>query len=104
MAVIVSVATLAAAFITDVTAKLLPPMPAFLEEAMKQDQTLLLIPQRDILEADPELSGLYPIGTVAKVKQVLKNGGDTQRVLVTGMYRARISEITLLTSSLIPSS
>ena len=36
MAVIVSVATLAAAFITDVTAKLLPPMPAFLEEAMKQ--------------------------------------------------------------------
>lgn len=36
MAAIVSVATLAAAFITDVTAKLLPPMPAFLEEAMKQ--------------------------------------------------------------------
>jgi membrane protease YdiL (CAAX protease family) len=36
MAVIVSVATLAAAFITDITAKLLPPMPAFLEEAMKQ--------------------------------------------------------------------
>jgi membrane protease YdiL (CAAX protease family) len=36
MAVIVSVATLAAAFITDATAKLLPPMPAFLEEAMKQ--------------------------------------------------------------------
>ena len=35
MAVIVSVATLAAAFLTDVTAKLLPPMPAFLEEAMK---------------------------------------------------------------------
>lgn len=35
MAVIVSVATLAAAFLTDITAKLLPPMPAFLEEAMK---------------------------------------------------------------------
>ena len=36
MAVIVSVATLAAAFLTDVTSKLLPPMPAFLEEVMKQ--------------------------------------------------------------------
>lgn len=36
MAVIVSVATLAAAFLTDITTKLLPPMPAFLEEAMKQ--------------------------------------------------------------------
>ena len=36
MAVIVSIATLAAAFLTDITTKLLPPMPAFLEEAMKQ--------------------------------------------------------------------
>ena len=36
MAVIVSVATLAAAFLTDITTTLLPPMPAFLEEAMKQ--------------------------------------------------------------------
>ena len=36
MAVIVSVATLAAAFLTDITTKLLPPMPAFLEESMKQ--------------------------------------------------------------------
>ena len=36
MAVIVSVATLAAAFVTDITTKLLPPMPEFLEQVMKQ--------------------------------------------------------------------
>jgi membrane protease YdiL (CAAX protease family) len=36
MAVIVSVATLAGAFLTDITAKILPPMPALLEQAMKQ--------------------------------------------------------------------
>ena len=38
-----------------------------LDEAMKNDQTLLLIPQRDITEDDPDLKGLYSIGTVAKV-------------------------------------
>ena len=64
-----------------------------LEEAMKLDQTLLLIPQRDILDTDPDLSGLYPIGTVAKVKQVLKTQGENLRVLVTGLCRGRISEL-----------
>ena len=65
-----------------------------LDEAMKLDQMLLLIPQRDILDADPDLSGLYPIGTVAKVKQVLKTQGENLRVLVTGLCRGRISELT----------
>ena len=65
-----------------------------LENAMDHDQTLLLIPQRDISVDDPEDKDLYPIGTVAKVKQVLKTSGETIRVLVTGLYRARIQELT----------
>ena len=65
-----------------------------LEEAMKRDQTLLLIPQRDISEDDPALEGLHAMGTVAKVKQILRAQGETIRVLVTGLYRARIQELT----------
>ena len=34
-----------------------------LEAAMKADQTLLLVPQKDIMDDDPDLSRLYPIGT-----------------------------------------
>ena len=64
-----------------------------LDAAMKSDQTLLLIPQKDILEDDPGLNGLYSIGTVARVKQVLKTHGENLRVLVTGVCRARISEL-----------
>ena len=64
-----------------------------LEAAMKQDQNILLIPQRDLTENDPDLSGLYPIGTVAKVKQVLKTQGENLRVLVTGLCRARINDL-----------
>ena len=65
-----------------------------LEEAMKRDQTLLLIPQKDISEDDPGLEGLHTMGTVAKIKQILRAQGDTIRVLVSGLYRARIQELT----------
>ena len=43
-----------------------------LEEAMKHDQVLMLVPQKNILDEDPKLSDLFPIGTVVKVKQILK--------------------------------
>ena len=49
-----------------------------LEEAMKKDQTLLLIPQKNIIDDDPGLADLYPIGTVVKVKQILKAQGENK--------------------------
>ena len=64
-----------------------------LEDAMKRDQNIMLVPQRDIVENDPSLEGLYTIGTVAKVKQVLHAQGENLRVLVTGICRARIQEL-----------
>ena len=64
-----------------------------LDAAMKGDQTLLLIPQKDILVDDPKLIDLYAIGTVCKVKQVLKTQGENLRVLVTGLRRAKITEV-----------
>ena len=65
-----------------------------LDAAMKGDQTILLIPQRDLMKDDPNLEDLYTFGTVAKVKQVLKTQGENLRVLVTGICRARISDLT----------
>ncbi len=65
-----------------------------LEAAMKQDQTLLLIPQKDMMVDDPKLIDLYTVGTVAKVKQVLKTQGENLRVLVTGICRGKIAEMS----------
>ena len=64
-----------------------------LEEAMKGDQMLLLVPQKDIVDEDPGYSGLFTIGTVVKVKQILKAQNDNIRVLVTGLRRAKITEM-----------
>ena len=65
-----------------------------LEAAMKADQTLFLVPQKDLLVDDPKLADLYSIGTVAKVKQVLKTQTENLRVLVTGICRGRITELS----------
>ena len=65
-----------------------------LEAAMKRDQILLLVPQKSIVDDNPGLKDLYPIGTVVKIKQILKTQGESIRVLVAGLYRAKISEMT----------
>lgn len=65
-----------------------------LEHAMKADQRIFLVTQRDILDDEPTERQLFPIGTVAKVKQVLRMQGDLVRILVEGEYRACVTEMT----------
>ena len=64
-----------------------------LEEAMKHEQLLFLASQKDLSEDDPDLPDLYSVGTVGKIKQILKSQGENIRVLVTGLYRARAAEL-----------
>ena len=64
-----------------------------LEVCMKADQKIFLVPQKDIVIDDPGFADLYSVGTVVTVKQVLKNQGDTLRVLVNGICRAKITEV-----------
>ena len=66
---------------------------AALEACMLQDQTIYLVAQRDIETEDPALEDLYPMGTVAKIKQVLNMPGETLRVLAEGIERARLLDL-----------
>lgn len=65
---------------------------AALEEAMVNDQELLLVTQKDAKMDDPGFDDIYHVGTVSKIKQLLKLPGDTIRVLVEGLKRGRIVE------------
>ena len=65
---------------------------AALEEAMINDQELLLVTQKDAKMDDPGFDDIYHVGTVSKIKQLLKLPGDTIRVLVEGLRRGRIVE------------
>ena len=65
-----------------------------LETAMKGNQRLLLVPQKNILDDDPGIADLYTFGTVVQVKQVLRHQGENLRVLVSGLCRAKLIEMT----------
>ena len=65
-----------------------------LEAAMRKDQIMMLVPQKDIIVDDPNLKDLYNIGTVVSVKQILKSQGDTIRILVNGIHRARLLSLS----------
>ena len=70
-----------------------PKSALALEAAMKENQTLFLTPQKDIMVDDPKLGDLYTVGTIVQVKQVLKAQDENLRVLVTGLSRGRITEM-----------
>lgn len=61
-----------------------------IERAMNEDHMILLMPQKDITTDDPSLSDLCTVGTVARIRQVLKGQNNTIRVLAEGEYRARV--------------
>lgn len=64
-----------------------------LEEAMINDQLIFLVAQKDASTDTPGEEDIYNIGTISKVKQLLKLQGDTIRVLVEGISRAEIKNI-----------
>lgn len=64
-----------------------------LEEAMINDQKIFLTTQLDIDIDLPTSEDFYKIGTICKIKQMLKLPGDTIRVLVEGLSRGRVEEI-----------
>lgn len=64
-----------------------------LEEAMINDQLIFLVTQKDAHTDLPTTEDFHEVGTVSKIKQLLKLPGDTIRVLVEGINRAQIKEI-----------
>jgi len=64
-----------------------------IEEAMLEEQLIFLVAQRDPSIEDPEPEDIYAYGTIAKIKQLLRLPGDTIRVLVEGISRAKIAEM-----------
>jgi len=64
-----------------------------LEEAMMMDQKIFLSSQMEVEVDLPTGSDFYKVGTVSKIKQMLKLPGDAIRVLVEGVDRGKIIEI-----------
>ncbi|SDN57860.1 endopeptidase La [Alkalicoccus daliensis] len=64
-----------------------------LEQAMVEDNFIFLLTQKEVATEEPNDKDLYTVGTVAKVKQMLKLPNGTIRVLVEGIERGRVKSI-----------
>ena len=62
-----------------------------LEKAMVDNHLIFLTTQKDISLDEPGEEDLYHMGTLTKVKQMLKLPNGTIRVLVEGLNRAEVS-------------
>jgi ATP-dependent Lon protease len=62
-----------------------------LEKAMVDDHLIFLTTQKEISIDEPVEDDLYNMGTVTKVKQMLKLPNGTIRVLVEGLQRGKIT-------------
>lgn len=60
------------------------------EEAMLKDQRIFLATQKDPNIENPDFEEINEVGTIAQIKQLLRLPGDTIRVLVEGIERARV--------------
>jgi ATP-dependent Lon protease len=61
-----------------------------LERAMVEDHMILLCSQSEVNIEEPTEEDIYKVGTIAKVRQMLKLPNGTIRVLVEGVTRAEI--------------
>ena len=61
-----------------------------LEQVMTQDKQILLSSQRDPGEDDPSEDGIFRVGVLANVLQLLKLPDGTVKVLVEGRARVQI--------------
>lgn len=66
-----------------------------LEKAMIMNQQIFLATQKDENTDLPTIDDFYHVGTIAKIKQMLKLPGDSIRVLVEGVSRGEIKEVVL---------
>ncbi len=57
------------------------------DAVMQKNQLVFLTAQTEVYIDDPSMDELYRVGTVARIKQVLKMPGENIRVLAEGLYR-----------------
>ncbi|MDQ6958866.1 MAG: endopeptidase La [Mariprofundaceae bacterium] len=66
-----------------------------LEEVMRSGKQILLLAQKDATEDDPGESGMYRIGVVGNILQLLKLPDGTIKVLVEGGPRAEVVRLDI---------
>ena len=63
-----------------------------MESALLQDRKIFVVGQKDNTVEDPENDGLYRVGTLCNILQVVRVSDGTTKVLVEGVSRMRAQD------------
>lgn len=66
---------------------------AAINEAVENNRLCLLVSQKDATKTEVGPEDLFEIGTIARIKQVLRLPGESVRVFAEGLFRGRAEEI-----------
>jgi len=61
-----------------------------IKTALKLDRNIFLVAQKDVFVENPTTTDVYKVGVVAEIKQIIKTPDNVTRVLVEGLYKARL--------------
>ena len=64
-----------------------------IESALKKKGIIFLVAQKNAETEDPMEDDIYEVGTVCEIKHVMRFSEDRIRVVVDGLYRAKIDQI-----------
>lgn len=64
-----------------------------LEEVMNASKQIIMVTQRDEAQDEPDIEGIYRVGCLGNVLQMLKLPDGTVKVLVEGQTRVRLTEV-----------
>lgn len=65
-----------------------------IETSMNNDKKIMLIAQKEASKDEPSTNDLFNVGTISSILQILKLPDGTIKVLVEGLQRASIKNIT----------
>lgn len=65
---------------------------AAIEAAMVSDEEVFLVAQKDVEDEEPNVLDISNVGTICKIKQIIKLPGKTMKVLVEGKSRGKIKK------------
>ena len=60
------------------------------EQAMRSDQMIFAVTQKDASVEEPTVEDLYSVGCIARIKQIIKLPGNLIRVLIIGEERGEL--------------
>src|SRR5512134_1604408 len=65
-----------------------------LDDVVAENRVIAVVSQRNAADDDPDPSGMYRVGTAARILKVVKLSGNNVNLIIQGLKRVRVDRFT----------